>query len=309
MTKLFKYLFLASFFTLLACGSSDIDKDGIPNDIDQCPEAAEDKDQFEDNDGCPDFDNDKDGVPDVNDRCPFIEEDRDTFEDEDGCPDKDNDKDGNPDNKDNCPLEAEDQDNFQDADGCPDPDNDGDQILDVQDQCPLDPEDMDGYKDTDGCPELDNDNDGIKDKSDKCPEQAETFNGRDDDDGCPDASSPPLDAKTELNIYFITGTSELTYEDKQKLDVEIVSKLIAHQNHMVFVQVFMPKVEMDIVTYIDLLNDRSKSLATYLEEKGVANEQIKIRRVTEDLYYDYEGTANDFNASRQVIFTRKDIQK
>jgi OOP family OmpA-OmpF porin len=32
----------------------DIDHDGVPDDVDQCPELAEDRDGFEDADGCPD---------------------------------------------------------------------------------------------------------------------------------------------------------------------------------------------------------------------------------------------------------------
>lgn len=51
-------------------GSADRDGDGIVDAADKCPEAAEDRDAFEDDDGCPDDDNDRDGVPDAIDRCP-----------------------------------------------------------------------------------------------------------------------------------------------------------------------------------------------------------------------------------------------
>ena len=98
----------------------DRDGDGIPDTIDQCPDQPEDKDGFEDADGCPDPDNDRDGILDANDRCP---------------------------------NEPEDRDGWQDADGCPDPDNDGDGILDVNDACPNDPETMNGVADEDGCPD------------------------------------------------------------------------------------------------------------------------------------------------------------
>jgi OmpA-OmpF porin, OOP family len=40
--------------------SHDMDQDGIPDDVDQCPELAEDRDGFEDADGCPE---DNDPVP------------------------------------------------------------------------------------------------------------------------------------------------------------------------------------------------------------------------------------------------------
>ncbi|MFH2010389.1 MAG: transporter, partial [bacterium] len=40
---------------------ADRDGDGIPNDKDLCPDLAEDRDGYKDDDGCPDPDNDKDG--------------------------------------------------------------------------------------------------------------------------------------------------------------------------------------------------------------------------------------------------------
>ena len=132
----------------------DQDGDGILDKDDKCPNEAEDKDGFEDSDGCPDLDDDGDGIPDDADKCPRIAEDKDGFEDADGCPDLDNDKDGIPDAQDKCPNVAEDIDNFEDADGCPDPDNDKDGILDVDDLCPSSPETKNGFEDGDGCPDV-----------------------------------------------------------------------------------------------------------------------------------------------------------
>ncbi|HTR52674.1 MAG TPA: choice-of-anchor D domain-containing protein, partial [Kofleriaceae bacterium] len=133
-----------------------------------------------------DRDSDGDGIPDAKDKCPNEPEDKDGFQDADGCPDPDNDHDGIPDAQDKCPNQPEDKDGFQDADGCPDPDNDHDGIPDAQDKCPNDPEDKDGFQDLDGCPDPDNDGDGIPDAQDKCPNEPETINGIQDDDGCPD---------------------------------------------------------------------------------------------------------------------------
>jgi len=99
---------------------TDQDGDGIPDDVDQCPDVAEDKDGFEDADGCPDYDNDKDGIYDNQDQCPNEAEDRDGFQDEDGCPDNDNDKDGIVDASDACPNQPETINKFKDEDGCPD---------------------------------------------------------------------------------------------------------------------------------------------------------------------------------------------
>jgi len=126
-------------------------------------------------------DGDGDGYPDDEDDCPEGAEDFDEFEDEDGCPDPDNDGDQILDADDQCPNDAEDLDEFEDEDGCPDPDNDGDEILDADDQCPNDAEDLDGFADADGCPDLDNDGDGVPDEEDACPLAV----GAAADGGCP----------------------------------------------------------------------------------------------------------------------------
>ena len=65
----------------------DSDHDGIPDEEERCPISAEDRDGFEDDDGCPDLDNDEDGIPDAVDRCPLEAETQNGHQDEDGCPD------------------------------------------------------------------------------------------------------------------------------------------------------------------------------------------------------------------------------
>lgn len=164
----------------------DRDGDGIEDEDDACPTEAEDMDDFEDQDGCPEEDNDQDGMLDADDPCPTQAEDMDGFEDEDGCPDEDNDGDGVRDGFDSCPSEPEDMDGDRDEDGCPDNDTDRDGIDDVNDQCPDVPEDADGFGDEDGCPEEDFDGDGIPDDGDECPDEAEIMNGISDEDGCPE---------------------------------------------------------------------------------------------------------------------------
>jgi OmpA-OmpF porin, OOP family len=210
----------------------DRDGDGIEDDKDQCPELAEDKDGFEDEDGCPDGDNDDDGVPDKADKCPFVKEDEDGFQDEDGCPDPDNDGDGILDKDDACPNEAGPPNADKKKNGCPIKDPDGDGVAGDKDQCPTIPEDKDGFQDEDGCPDPDNDGDGIPDaedacpllkgipsenprengcpdpdpdkdtyvgQDDKCPDKAETWNGFEDDDGCPDEAPKGKD-KPEATV-------------------------------------------------------------------------------------------------------------
>jgi outer membrane protein OmpA-like peptidoglycan-associated protein len=89
----------------------DTDGDGIPDDIDRCPLDPEDKDGFQDEDGCPDPDNDGDGIVDAMDACPNNPgplENR-------GCPILDRDGDGVPDWEDKCPDVAGPKENG----GCP----------------------------------------------------------------------------------------------------------------------------------------------------------------------------------------------
>ncbi len=174
----------------------DRDGDGIADAADQCPNKPEDKDAFQDGDGCPDPDNDHDGIADRADKCPNKPEDKDAFQDDDGCPDPDNDRDGIPDTTDKCPNKPEDKDAFQDDDGCPDPDND-----------------RDGFCDP---------NETIQAKAaayscqgkDACPNEAETFNGVKDDDGCPEKTKPTVRLtakKIEIlqKVYFQTNRAKI----------------------------------------------------------------------------------------------------
>ncbi len=170
------------------CPDTDNDDDKLADNEDKCPNEAEDKDGFEDDDGCPEPDNDKDGIADLKDRCPEDAEDKLPPRIDDGCPagKTDSDDDGVADASDKCPNDSEDMDGYQDDDGCPEADNDSDGVADADDKCPIVAEDKDGFQDDDGCPEPDNDGDGIADVKDKCPDKPETINGVDDWDGCPD---------------------------------------------------------------------------------------------------------------------------
>lgn len=51
---------------------SDLDNDGYADAYDVCLREPEDRDGFEDDDGCPELDNDGDGTPDKDDPCPNI---------------------------------------------------------------------------------------------------------------------------------------------------------------------------------------------------------------------------------------------
>jgi outer membrane protein OmpA-like peptidoglycan-associated protein len=108
--------------------AKDSDGDGIPDDIDRCPLDPEDKDGFQDEDGCPDADNDGDGIVDKADACP---NEPGSIENR-GCPVLDKDGDGVNDAADKCPEVA----GLAENGGCPDVDTDGDGIADRLDKCP-----------------------------------------------------------------------------------------------------------------------------------------------------------------------------
>jgi len=100
--------------------TKDTDGDGIPDDLDACPEEPEDHKYPDPNDGCPTpSDRDGDGIPDAYDKCPDQPEDKDGIDDEDGCPEDDVDRDGVPDTKDACPREPGQPDPDPRINGCP----------------------------------------------------------------------------------------------------------------------------------------------------------------------------------------------
>ena len=67
--------------------NADPDGDGIRGATDRCPQRPEDKDGYQDEDGCPDYDNDGDGLRDSEDDCPDQPETLNGKKDGDGCPD------------------------------------------------------------------------------------------------------------------------------------------------------------------------------------------------------------------------------
>jgi outer membrane protein OmpA-like peptidoglycan-associated protein len=293
----------------------DRDGDGIKDDVDACPDDPEDRDGFEDEDGCPDPDNDRDGIPDVDDECPNDPEDKDGFEDEDGCPEGnkfDRDGDGILDDVDQCPDDPEDKDGFQDADGCPDPDNDGDGILDVDDLCPNDPEDVDGFEDTDGCPEPDNDKDRILDGDDACPridgqtieETAETYNGVDDEDGCPDRGRVIVtDTKIEIldKIFFEFNSDVIKRQSFPILDAIVATMQGNPDIRLVEIQGHTDERGSDAYN-LDLSDRRAASVRRYLTEHGVEAGRLQSQGYGESQPIDPKHSEAAWAKNRRVEF-------
>lgn len=250
-------------------GDYDMDGDGITNTADKCPTTAEDKDDFEDSDGCPEDDNDKDGIKDADDKCPMKAEDKDEDRDDDGCPDVDDDNDGIDNDADKCKDVPEDMDGFEDDDGCPEKDNDKDGIEDAADLCPLEAETKNNWADEDGCPEKDTDKDGVWNIVDKCVDAAETLNGYDDLDGCPDAV--PADLTAVLGIQ-----TDIKFERKSEA---IFRRSLKPLDTLAAVLKRHPKATIEIQTTgfgvpdaMALSNKRSAGVWSYLTTTGGVTE-------------------------------------
>lgn len=74
----------------------DRDHDGIPDDVDECPDLPEDRDGIQDQDGCPEDDADDDGILDPQDACPLVPGVGSNDPKKNGCPAPDTDGDGAP---------------------------------------------------------------------------------------------------------------------------------------------------------------------------------------------------------------------
>ena len=257
----------------------DKDRDGIKDDVDQCPLDPEDYDEFLDSDGCPEPDNDMDGILDPDDKCPLIPEDADGVDDADGCPERnerDRDGDGILDENDKCPDNPEDHDDFEDKEGCPDVDNDKDGILDINDDCPNDPEDVDGFEDKDGCPDPDNDKDRILDVDDSCPDNPEVYNGKEDTDGCPDQGDVILQGdsiRILKKVYFEYDSANIK---KVSYDIlNAVAETIKNNPQIDLVEIGGHADQNGSDKYnLKLTEDRAASVKRYLLGKGVKEKSV-----------------------------------
>ena len=249
-------------------------------------------------------DHDGDGISDRADACRDAAEDKDNFEDGDGCPEADNDKDGLLDTAETCPIEAEDADGFADADGCPDPDNDNDKVLDAADKCATDAEDADSFQDEDGCPDPDNDQDGILDAADKCPVEPETLNGFRDKDGCADEVPKEVERFSGViaGVNFETNKTVLLPSSKKILD-EAVTVLAQFPEVRLEVQGHTDDVGDDAKN-LKLSQGRAESVVAYVVSKGIAADRLVAKGYGETMPKVPNDSKDNRATNRRVEFKR-----
>ncbi|NLG18014.1 MAG: OmpA family protein [Fibrobacter sp.] len=253
--------------------AQDRDRDLIRDVDDACPDDAEDADNFEDGDGCPDLDNDHDAIPDSLDKCPNDAEDLDGYEDDDGCPDYDNDFDGIPDSTDRCIDTKEDKDGFADRDGCPDYDNDSDGIPDSLDKCPVLAEDLDRFEDEDGCPDIDNDLDGVPDSIDACPDSAGTS-----ENGCPKAKPKAKEIKRGRvilqGVSFEGGSAILSSSSQNALE-QVFESLSDYSEVRLEIQAHTDNSGAPAASRA-LSQKRAETVRDYLVSKGIDANRLSV---------------------------------
>jgi OOP family OmpA-OmpF porin len=248
-------------------------------------------------------DRDGDGIKDNVDKCPDEPEDKDGFEDEDGCPDPDNDGDGIKDVVDKCPMEPEDKDGFQDEDGCPDLDNDGDGLSDKVDQCPNDPEDKDNFEDDDGCPDLDNDKDGFADKDDKCPDVPGVA-----PDGCPKKYSLVVVTAQRIElkqtVFFDFNKATIKQVSFALLD-DVAQAMVDNPTFKVEIGGHTDSVGNDAFN-AKLSQARAESVKAYLAKHGIAANRMVPKGFGENVPIADNRTEVGRSQNRRVEFVITD---
>jgi outer membrane protein OmpA-like peptidoglycan-associated protein len=256
--------------------SADMDKDGISDKKDLCPEIP----GIVELQGCPDSDGD--GITDKDDKCPKVAGPKATF----GCPDKDGD--GVVDDVDKCPTVP----GLSSLNGCPDKDGDG--IADNDDQCP----DVKGTVATKGCPDADGD--GIPDKDDLCPNDKGPAATKgcpdrdgdgvlDKDDKCPDIKGPKENAGCPLQEAAVVPAEQPAsmefkdvYFDTNKSSVKSTSS--KDLENALNIMKSNPQSRFSIYGYTDntgpadfnlrLSKERANSVKKYFTDKGITGNRL-----------------------------------
>ncbi|MBN2227427.1 MAG: OmpA family protein [candidate division Zixibacteria bacterium] len=280
-------------------GAPDTDKDGVKDELDQCPGTP--AKALVDLNGCP-LDSDGDGVFDGIDTCANTPEG--ALVDMMGCP-LDTDGDGVWDGIDRCektpagvkvdihgcPLDG-------DSDGVPDyldrqldtpkgavvdkdgvaVDSDSDGVPDGLDQCP----DTQAAIPVDvrGCP-IDGDQDGVADSVDQCLGTGAGVTV--DEYGCPFVARITQTITLSDNVKYSSGSFELTAEAKAVLDT-IALSMLGYPDTKIRISGFADASGAEDYN-LELSQKRADAVRDYLAEQGVPMERMESIGYGEDPQY------------------------
>jgi outer membrane protein OmpA-like peptidoglycan-associated protein len=260
-------------------GCPDTDGDGIPDHLDDCPTFS----GTILHKGCPDSDGD--GLPDHLDNCPQIPGNRENG----GCPIDDSDGDGITDEDDKCPEQA----GLIKFGGCPD--TDGDDIPDYNDDCPT----QKGPKHLKGCP--DSDGDGVPDYVDKCiliPGPVSNF-------GCPELKKEEKQVLVNAmqSVQFDTNSSQLKKESYAILD-QVAEILIKYDYYALSIEGHTDNT--GLASFNQLLSDnRANVCKDYLISKGIDPKRISSKGFGIDKPIADNNTVEGRTLNRRVEFNMK----
>ncbi len=260
-------------------GCPDTDGDGIPDHKDLCPDIA----GSASGQGCPDSDGD--GVIDPEDECPNLPGPAEN----NGCPEFDKDNDGIPDNQDDCPDEA----GPAATRGCPDDDGDG--VPNREDRCP----DQPGELRYEGCP--DTDGDGVHDGIDNCPGTPGVASNA----GCPlvkEEVKEILDFARRA-VQFEVGSANLQPQSYVVLD-QIVDILKENPTYGLQISGHTDNTG-DNNSNLDLSAQRAKSCYDYLLRKGISADRLDFVGYGEERPIATNNTAEGKKLNRRVEFVVK----
>lgn len=227
-----------------AFGDGDVDRDGVKDSVDACPEVA----GLANLDGCPD--DDGDGIRNSDDDCPLTP----GLAALNGCPDADGD--GIKDSDDACPNVA----GVAALNGCPDADGDG--ITDADDACP----NAAGGSATNGCPDADAD--GVADKDDNCPAVA----GPASNNGCPEY---PLSMLADYDINFDLEKYNIDSQDVQRLST-VLKVLLANSEANISIEGHADNTGEESFNN-PLSNNRANSIKKYLVNLGIDANRLSTK--------------------------------
>ncbi len=272
-------------------GPKDSDHDGVPDNLDKCPNTP--PNLAVDAHGCPlpPKDSDADGVPDSLDRCPNTPPGDKV--DEHGCTIvKDSDGDGVPDNIDKCPNTPPGV--RVDATGC-ELDSDKDGVPDSMDKCPNTP--LGEKVDATGCPlPKDSDGDGVVDTMDKCPNTP--IGEKVDSIGCPLLFTGVARTLVLEGVTFELNSTALAAGARGALD-RVAIALVAHAGTRVEVAGYTDN-RGGLAANLRLSKARADAVRRYLIERGVSPEQVTSRGYGADDPIDTNATAVGRSRNRRV---------